>query len=415
MSATVVRVPGSKSIMARALFLAAAADGVTTLRHPLRSDDTEAFADGLRALGIDVNVAADDAWVITGHPDGPPLAAARAYTRDAGTASRFLPALAAVGHGEYAFDASAQMRRRPMDPLIGALRTLGVEIREDGEPGRLPFTVVGRGLKGGALSLDASISSQFLTALLLAGPLAADGLAITVTGMVSVPYVEMTLAMMGQFGVCVERDGDTFRVPAAPYGPRDYDIEPDASSASYVLAAAAVTGRTVTVPGLGTDSLQGDVRFADVLRRMGCDVRQDATSTTVTGPASLSGVTVNMRDISDTLPPLAAIAPFATGPVRIEDVYNTRVKECDRLAACEENLRRLGITVATGRDWIEIQPGTPAGAEIACFADHRIAMSFSITGLRTPGITLDDPQCVKKTFPTFHDMLRGLRAEWGMA
>ncbi|GAA1794882.1 3-phosphoshikimate 1-carboxyvinyltransferase [Luedemannella flava] len=401
--------------MARALFLAAAADGETTLRHPLRSDDTEAFADGLRALGVDVVSSADEAWVVTGHPDGPPVASAVAYTRDAGTASRFLPALAAAGHGEYAFDASAQMRRRPMDPLIGALRALGVEVREEGEPGRLPFTVVGRGLKGGALTLDASISSQFLTALLLAGPLAADGLAITVTDMVSVPYVEMTLRMMEQFGVGVGRDGDTFLVPSAPYGARDYDIEPDASSASYVLAAAAVTGRTVTVPGLGTDSLQGDVRFADVLRQMGCDVRQDATSTTVTGPASLNGVTVNMRDISDTMPTLAAIAPFATGPVRIEDVYNTRVKECDRLAACEENLRRLGIEVATGRDWIEIRPGTPVGAEIACFADHRIAMSFSITGLRTLGITLDDPRCVRKTFPTFHGMLADLRAEWGMA
>ena len=416
MSVTTVRVPGSKSIMARALFLAAAADGVTTLRHPLRSDDTEAFADGLRALGVDVDTSADDAWTVTGHPDGPPLARAEAYTRDSGTASRFLPALAAAGHGEFSFDASAQMRRRPMDPLIGALRALGVEVRESGEPGRLPFTVVGRGLKGGRLTLDAGLSSQFLTALLLAGPLAADGLAITVTGMVSVPYVEMTLAMMRQFGVDVRREGDTFVVPAAPYAARDYDVEPDASSASYVLAAAAVTGRTVTVPGLGTGSLQGDVRFAQVLERMGAEVQMSPSATTVSGPRDgrLRGVTVNMRDISDTMPTLAAIAPFASGPVRIEDVYNTRVKECDRLAACEENLRRLGIAVTTGRDWIEIRPGTPAAAEIACFADHRIAMSFSVTGLRTPGITLDDPDCVKKTFPTFHDMLRSLRAEWGM-
>jgi 3-phosphoshikimate 1-carboxyvinyltransferase len=229
-----------------------------------------------------------------------------------------------------------------------------------------------------------------------------------------VPYVEITLAMMRRFGVEVAREGAAFVVPPGGYRATDYPVEPDASTASYFFAAAALCGRTATVPGLGADALQGDLAFVDVLRRMGADVEIGPDATTVTGTGRLSGLTVNMRDISDTMPTLAAIAPFADGPVRIEDVYNTRVKECDRLAACAENLRRQGITVATGRDWIEIRPGTPAPAEIACHGDHRIAMSFSVAALRTPGTTLDDPGCVKKTFPGFHPFFAALRAEWGV-
>jgi 3-phosphoshikimate 1-carboxyvinyltransferase len=239
------------------------------------------------------------------------------------------------------------------------------------------------------------LSSQFLTALLLVGPLTAEGLEITVTDLVSAPYVEITLAMMRSFGVEVRREGATFHVPPQGYEAADYAIEPDASTAGYPLAAAALTGNTITVPGLGSGALQGDVRFAEVLERMGAAVDMSPDSMTVTGTGRLRGLTVNMRDISDTVPTLAAIAPFADGPVRIEDVYNTRVKECDRLEACAENLRRLG-------------------AEIACHGDHRIAMSFSVTGLRAPGITLDDPGCVKKTFPGFHEALAGLREEWGI-
>jgi 3-phosphoshikimate 1-carboxyvinyltransferase len=237
-------------------------------------------------------------------------------------------------------------------------------------------------------------------------PLTAEGLAISVGELVSVPYVEITVAMMRRFGATVDRDGDTFHVAPGGYRAQDYLVEPDASSASYFFAAAAATGSSVTVRGLGSESLQGDVRFVDILARMGAVVRQERDSVTVTGPADrqLRGLTVNMRDISDTMPTLAAIAPFASSPVRIEDVYNTRFKECDRLAACAGNLSRLGIAVTTGRDWIEIQPGTPSAAEIETFRDHRIAMSFAVTGLRTPGLTLDDPDCVKKTFPTFHEV-----------
>lgn len=409
----IVAVPGSKSVTARALFLAAAAEGVTVLRRPLLSDDTDGFAEGLTALGYGVERAVGE-WRITGRPAGPATDEADVFCRDAATAARFLPALAAAGQGTFRFDASPQMRRRPVAPLTQALRSLGVDLTHEGAEGHLPFTVVARGIKGGAIDLDASLSSQFLTALLMAGPLTAEGLRIRVTGIVSVPYVEITLAMMKRFGVEVGRDGDTFVVPPGGYTAVDYPIEPDASTASYFFAAAALSGRTATVPGLGADALQGDLRFVDVLRRMGAGVETTADATTVTGTGRLSGVTVNMRDISDTMPTLAAIAPFAAGPVRIEDVYNTRVKECDRLEACAVNLRRQGIRVETGRDWIEIHPGTPARVEIACHGDHRIAMSFAVAGIRTAGTTFDAPGCVKKTFPGFHEFFADVRARWGV-
>ncbi|MGW1594251.1 3-phosphoshikimate 1-carboxyvinyltransferase [Streptomyces sp. NPDC002343] len=406
-----VEIPGSKSITARALFLAAAADGVSTLLQPLRSDDTEGFAEGLTRLGYRVG-RAPRAWRIEGRPQGPAAAEADVYCRDGATTARFLPTLAAAGHGTYRFDASAQMRRRPLGPLTRALRDLGVDLRHEDAEGHHPLTVRAAGVEGGEVVLDAGQSSQYLTALLLLGPLTRTGLRIRVTGLVSAPYVEITLAMMRAFGVDVVRDGPVYDVPPGGYRATTYAVEPDASTASYFFAAAALTpGREITVPGLGTGALQGDLRFVEVLRRMGAEVEITGDRTTVRGTGELRGLTVNMRDISDTMPTLAAIAPFASGPVRIEDVGNTRVKECDRLEACADNLRRLGAEVATGADWIEIRPSVPApGVEIKTYGDHRIVMSFAVTGLRTPGLTYDDPGCVRKTFPGFHEAFAALPA-----
>ncbi|WP_327172600.1 3-phosphoshikimate 1-carboxyvinyltransferase [Streptomyces sp. NBC_00656] len=407
---TVIHVPGSKSVTARALFLAAAANGTSTLVRPLSSDDTEGFAEGLTALGYAVEPG-PEAWRITGRPAGPAASDADVYCRDGATTARFLPTLAAAGaRGSYRFDASAQMRRRPLAPLTEALRTLGVDLHHEAAEGHHPLRIEAAGIKGGELTLDAGQSSQYLTALLMLGPLTAQGLTITVTDLVSAPYIEITLAMMRSFGVEVTRGGpgDTvFTVPPGGYRATTYAIEPDASTASYFFAAAALTGSEVTVPGLGQGALQGDLRFVDVLRRMGAEVHMTTDATTVRSTGGLRGLTVNMRDISDTMPTLAAIAPFASGPVRIEDVGNTRVKECDRLEACAENLRRMGITVTTGPDWIEIQPGTPRPTEITTHGDHRIVMSFAVAALRTPGITYDDPGCVRKTFPRFHEVFAG--------
>ncbi|MEV7891965.1 3-phosphoshikimate 1-carboxyvinyltransferase [Streptomyces sp. NPDC002817] len=410
----VVDIPGSKSITARALFLAAAADGVTTLVRPLRSDDTEGFVEGLTGLGYRVG-RAPDAWRVDGRPQGPAVPEADVYCRDGATTARFLPTLAAAGHGTYRFDASEQMRRRPLLPLTRALRDLGVDLRHEQAEGHHPLTVRAAGVEGGEVVLDAGQSSQYLTALLLLGPLTRKGLRIRVTDLVSVPYVEITIAMMRAFGVRVDREGDVFVVPPGGYRATTYAIEPDASTAGYFFAAAAVTpGAEVTVPGLGTGALQGDLGFVDVLRRMGAQVSVGASGTTVRGTGVLRGLTVNMRDISDTMPTLAAIAPFADGPVRIEDVANTRVKECDRLEACAQNLRQLGVAVTTGPDWIEVQPGVRGeGAEITSYGDHRIVMSFAVTGLRVPGISFDDPGCVRKTFPGFHEVFAELKGRLG--
>ncbi|MFK0151620.1 3-phosphoshikimate 1-carboxyvinyltransferase [Streptomyces sp. NPDC090499] len=408
-----VDIPGSKSVTARALFLAAAADGVTTLVRPLRSDDTEGFAEGLARLGYRVG-RTPDTWQVDGRPQGPAVPEAEVYCRDGATTARFLPTLAAAGHGSYRFDASEQMRRRPLAPLSRALRDLGVDLRHEAAEGHHPLRIEAAGVDGGEVTLDAGQSSQYLTALLMLGPLTRKGLRIRVTDLVSAPYVEITIAMMRSFGVEVAREGEVFVVPPGGYRATTYAVEPDASTASYFFAAAAVTGREVTVPGLGRGALQGDLGFVDVLRRMGADVETADDRTTVRGTGELRGITVAMRDISDTMPTLAAIAPFASGPVRIEDVANTRLKECDRLDACAENLRRLGIEAATGEDWIEIRPGTPAPAEIKTYGDHRVVMSFAVTGLRTPGISFDDPGCVKKTFPGFHEAFGELAAGWGL-
>ncbi|MCX4811225.1 3-phosphoshikimate 1-carboxyvinyltransferase [Streptomyces sp. NBC_01239] len=416
----VVDIPGSKSITARALFLAAAADGVTTLRRPLRSDDTEGFAEGLTRLGYRVG-RTPDAWQIDGRPGGPAVAEADVYCRDGATTARFLPTLAAAGHGSFRFDASPQMRRRPLLPLTQALRDLGVDLRHEEAEGHHPLRIEAAGVEGGEVVLDAGQSSQYLTALLLLGPLTRKGLRVRVTDLVSAPYVEITIAMMRAFGVEVRTEGSVYVVPPGGYRATTYGIEPDASTASYFFAAAALTGGEVTVPGLGTGALQGDLGFVDVLRRMGAEVETDARGTRVRGTGELRGLTVNMRDISDTMPTLAAIAPFASGPVRIEDVGNTRVKECDRLEACAENLRRLGVGVETGPDWIEIRPGAEVGAgvgasglagtEIKSYGDHRIVMSFAVAGLRAPGMSFDDPGCVRKTFPGFHEAFEVLRGQ----
>jgi len=416
---TEVRLPGSKSVTARALFLAAAASGRTVLREPLQAADTRAFLAALTALGYPL--AADDKrWEVTGSPSGPPAGGGAVWCHDAATASRFLPALCAAGHGTYAIDASAQMRARPMAPLLGALRQLGADITAaDGD--HLPLRIRAGGIKGGDVLLDAGVSSQFLTALCLLGPLTAEGLRIRVTDLVSAPYVDLTLAMMARFGAVARRDADarageqSFAFEPAGYQAVDMTVEPDASTASYFLAAAALTGNTVTVPGLGRRSAQGDLAFGtQILAAMGAQVQATDDTITVTGTGQLSGGEFVMRDISDTMPTLAAIAPFADGPVTITGVGNVRVKESDRLEAMAVNLRACGIRCETGPDWITVYPGQPHGAHIACYADHRIAMACSLIGLRTPGITLDDPQCVAKTCPDFHRLLAGLRAEWGL-
>ena len=416
----IIQVPGSKSLTNRALLLAALADGRSRLENVLVADDTIAFADGLRSLGFTVE-AAGDAWLVEGRAGRVPAAAASVWCAEAGTAARFLPALCAASDGRYAFDGGDQLKRRPMGPLLDALRAQGA-VTEPAAADRLPFELQGRGLAGGFLELPGSVSSQFVSALLMVAPLARGPLEIAVRDLVSKPYVDMTLAMMERFGVVASRDGSArFRVEPSVYRPRDEQIEPDASTASYFFAAAALTGGRVTIPGLRRhDALQGDIRFLDALEAMGCGVHDAPEGTTLSAPGTLcdavpclNGLTIDMGDISDTFMTLAALAPFATSPVTITGIGNVRLKESDRIAAMEDNLRRLGVHTEAGEDYLRVTPGVPTGGRVDPHGDHRIAMSLSVLGLRTPGVVIDDPDCVAKTCPQFFDLWTRLEQPQG--
>ncbi|UQI47431.1 3-phosphoshikimate 1-carboxyvinyltransferase [Streptomyces sp. HU2014] len=412
-TALTARIPGSKSITNRALLLAAVARGTTGIWAPLVSDDTVTFRTALATLGVTVRGAPGDrCWEVTGTGRGP-TGPARVRCADAGTAARFLPPFAATGHGEFVFDGSPQLRARPQRPLADALVRLGATVRpapEDGPPLHLDAT----GLDGGRLVLDSSLSSQYLSGLLMAAPLMRAPLTVDVHRLVSRPYLDMTLALMRHFGADVT-EGPHGRITVRPGGcaPADLVVEPDASTASYVFAAAAVTGRAVTVPGLGTHSVQGDLRFVEVLRRAGARVEVGESATTVAGTGPLrGGFDIDMGDISDTFMTLAAIAPLADAPITVRGVAHARLKESDRVAAVAGNLRACGIACEEGPDRLTIHPGTPRPARIACHRDHRIAMAFSVLGLAAPGtLTLDDPGCVAKTFPGFHTELHRLFPE----
>ncbi len=408
----VVRVPGSKSVTNRALLLAGLAAGRSVLRGALEAGDTDAFAAGLRSLGVAVDRSGDR--VVVDGAGGPfPAAEADVDCAEAGTAARFLLAAAAAGRGAYRFDAAPQLRRRPLGLLLQALRAQGARTEPEEADG-LPLTLRAGGLAGGSLRLPGDTSSQFVSALLMAAPLARGPLDLRVDGLVSRPYVEMTLRMMESFGHGARADDDHFLVTPGAYGPRDYDVEPDASTASYFFAAAAATGGRVKVLGLHrAGALQGDLAFLDVLECMGCTVADEADGVMVAGPAALAGLTVDMSDIPDTFMTLAAVAPFATSPVTMTGIGNVRLKESDRIAAVEENLGRTGVTTESGPDSLRVFPATPHGARIDPHGDHRIAMAFSVLGLRVPGIVVEDPGCVAKTCPTFFELWSAVESSAG--
>jgi 3-phosphoshikimate 1-carboxyvinyltransferase len=407
-----VRVPGSKSVTNRALLLSGLAAGESVLRGALEAGDTDAFAAGLRSLGVAVE-RRDDGVRVTGAGGGFPAAGADVFCAEAGTAARFLLAAAAGGEGTYRFDAAPQLRRRPLRQLLDALRAQGA-LTDPADAAALPFTLTAHGLAGGALGLPGDTSSQFVSALLMAAPLGRAPLDLRVDGLVSRPYVTMTLRMMEQFGAAPrEVAGDRFLVAPGQYTGREYHVEPDASTASYFFAAAAVAGR-VQVLGLHREhALQGDVAFLDVLEAMGCLVEDEPEGVRVTGPAAPAGLTVDMTDIPDTFMTLAAIAPLATSPVTITGIGNVRLKESDRIAAMEENLGRTGVKTESGPDWLRIHPATPHGAVIDPHDDHRIAMAFSVLGLRVPGLAIANPTCVAKTCPTFFDLWSALEQGTG--
>ena len=411
-----VRVPGSKSITNRALVLAAlTARGPAgcTLDGALQSEDTEVMVESLRRLGFHVEADWPAARIRVRAPGERVIPAREAdlFVANSGTSMRFLTAMVALGEGRYRLDGIPRMRERPIQDLLDALRPLGVTARSEAGNGCPPVVVEAKGLRGGEVRIKGDTSSQFLSGLLMAAPFAQRDLRIVVDGtLVSVPYVTMTAAMLGQFGLKVEQPTPgVFHVPAPQRGGVDrYRIEPDASAASYFFGAAAITGGTVTVEGLPPDSLQGDVRFVDVLARMGCQVTCSADAINVRG-GPMRGVDVDMNDISDTVMTLGAVACFAEGPTTVRNVAHIRHKETDRLAALAAELRRVGAEVAERDDGLTITPRPLHGALIQTYNDHRMAMSLALVGLKVPGVVIDHPGCVAKTYPRFFEDLERLR------
>ena len=404
-----VTLPGSKSITNRALLLAALADGDSRLQFPLHSDDTFYMAEALRGLGVVIEELSPGGDFLVRGTGGTFLAPKKTlFIGNSGTTVRFLTAAACLAPAgtDVVLDGVARMRERPIRDLLGALLTLGVSAESINGHGCPPVCVRGGGLPGGSCRLRGDVSSQFLTALLQVAPYAQQAVSIQIIGdLISKPYIDITEAVMHSFGVVMENDNyQRLSVPAGQrYTGREYKIEADASNASYFLAAAAVTGGTVTLENLGSDSIQGDIAFADVLERMGCTVNRGA-KITVTGPLKLRGIDADMEAIPDTAQTLALVAAFADGPSRLTGLASLRVKETDRLKAITTELSKLGVTVDESHDSWTITPppgGEYLSAEIDTYDDHRMAMSFAVAGLCLSGITINDPGCVAKTFPDF--------------
>ena len=409
----VMRPPGSKSLTNRYLLCTALADGRSTLGGASLSDDALKMIDGLRRLGVRVELREDAELILVDGCRGQlPAIEATIDAGHAGTAMRFLTALACLGRGRYLLDGSQRMRERPIGPLVGALQQLGAPIGYEERPGYPPLTAAANGMMGGEVVFDQPPSSQFISALLMVAPYAANDVMIRIEGgLLSRPYVEMTIRVMRSLGVDVlaSDDFDRFVIPATQrYQAEEVTIEPDASAASYFWAAAAITGGRVRVDGLRLNSVQGDVQFADVLHQMGCTIEEAPEGVAVKGPppGKLRGVDVDLNAMPDTAQTLAVAALFAEGPTRIRNIANLRIKETDRLAALESELMRLGARIELTDDSITIHPPdaiTPAAIET--YDDHRMAMSFALAGLRADGVVIGNADCVSKSFPGYFEAL----------
>ncbi len=409
--------PGSKSLTNRALVLAALADGESHISNILLADDTEVMLAGLQQLGFALSIdRAGKAASVRGEAGRIPAATADIYCSNSGTTIRFLAAVCALGNGEFRLDGNRRMRERPISGLADLLTALGATTEYEMRQGCAPIIVHASGLSGGHATFASAGSSQFLSAVLMAAPYARDAVVIDVDGpATSRPYIEMTVAIMRQFGheVTVEQrpGGASYRVQPGRYKPCNLVVEPDASSATYFMAAAAVSpGSRVTIEGLGSQSLQGDAGFAAVLSQMGVIVTVDENSVTVEGPERLTGIEIDMASMPDAAMTLAVVALFAEGETLIRGLHTLPLKETDRLAALSTELRRLGATVDATDDSLRIASAeTIKAAEIETYDDHRVAMSFAVAGTRVPGITIIDPDCVGKTYPGFWSDLEALR------
>jgi len=426
-------VPGSKSITNRALLLAMLADGTSTLRGALFSDDSRHFAGCAKSLGFEVETDEANAMIkVTGHGGDVPEKEASLYVGSAGTAARFLTAWLGVTHGTYHLDASAQMRRRPMAPLLRGIETLGCEITCAETQDCFPFTLHSRGFQKDFVSVDIERSSQFLSALLISSCLSPTDFTVEAVGTHGMAYVDMTRKMMAQFGVRCDAISETseklrntdsrvaltgasssvasrkFITSAGQkYRALDYQIEPDVSGASYFYALCPLLNLPVQVSHVHFDSLQGDVQFLRLLEQLGCHAEDRPEGILLTPPkdGSYPGIVADMSACSDQAITLAALAPFATSPTTIMGIGHVRFQESDRLSAIETELKKMGIRCETTDASITIWPGSPRPSLVKTYEDHRMAMGFTLIGLRSPGIVIDDPACCNKTFENYFEVL----------
>jgi len=406
-----VSVPGSKSITNRALLLATLADGTSILKGVLFSDDSRHFLKCIQELGFETKVDEENHVVeVTGHGGRIPKQEAHLYVGSAGTAARFLAAYLGGCEGMYHMDASEQMRRRPMAPLLESLKELGCEITFEGREGYFPFTLKGHGFGRNTISVDIEHSSQFLSALLIASSLSKEDMSIHVMGNHGMSYIEMTIRMMGQFGVTVQKMQDgSYIIPAGQkYQAGEYQIEPDMSAACYFYGLVPLLGVPVQVENITYNSLQGDIAFLSVLEKMGCTVQEDADGLVVYPPEQdvFHGVDIDMSGFSDQAITVAAMAPFADAPTTIRGIGHVRFQECDRMSAIMTQLGKMGIRCEGTESEITIYPGSPKPSLVETYDDHRMAMGFSLVGLRTEGIVIDNPGCCRKTFENYFECLQ---------
>lgn len=412
-----VRVPGSKSITNRALLIAALANGSSLLKGTLRSDDSVHFLNSLISLGFDIHETYYGLY-INGTGGDIPVKKGTVNVGSAGTAARFLTAMLALSDGEYRVNASPQMCKRPMSELLEVLEGLGASFEYLEEPYSLPFKVTGRfnpklnndSPEEYEVSVNIDRSSQFLSALLMSAPMLKAKLKVNLTGgRKARSYVAITTKMMADFGVkAANTSEDEYIVGKSEYTGREYICEPDVSAACYYYAMAAITGKEAVVYGVNRTSMQGDIRFIDILEKMGCEVYDTDDGVAVKGTGTLNGIEVDMSDCSDQTMTLAAIAPYAASKVTIRGVAHIRRQESDRLSAIADALERMGIELKEYEDGIRITPGRPQSTHIDTFEDHRMAMAFAVTGLMAEGIIIDNPQCCAKTFPDYFKILDDL-------
>jgi len=407
-----VTVPGSKSYTHRILIAASLSDGICTIDNGLKSEDTLLTLEALRMLGVKIDIE-KELFIVHGSKGILAPCIDPVYLGNSGTSMRLLTAVAAIGQGNYTLTGTKRMQERPIQDLLNGLRQMGVEAHAVNNTGCPPVEIRGREILGGRLTLNCKISSQFLSALLLIAPYTNNGIEINVIeGPVSRPYVDMTVEVMERLGVVIERDGyNRFRVKGGQtYRSGSYSVEPDCSQAGYFWAAAAITGAGIKVKGTTLNSSQGDVRFTEVLEAMGCTISHEADGIRVAG-GDLSAVTVDMADMPDMVPTLAVVAAFAQGTTVIENVAHLKAKESDRLGSVVNELSKMGIEASCSDTGMKVTGGNPGGAEIDTYGDHRIAMSFALCGLKTPGVFIKDEGCVEKSFPNFWDVFEELYKE----